>query len=199
MVPAIEDARAACDSSRWGDAWRLLSDVDLDALEVDDLDVRATAAFLTGHDQDAYATWTLAHQRCLAEGSVHRAAYFGARLSEALGFMGDLARCQGWVDRIGELLEQAGIDCVEQGYLEHGLGMLRLFGAGDIAGAHTHFVQAGKIAARYAHRELAALARIAEGRMLIYLGDLQEGLALLDGAVVSIEAGDLSPLATGDA
>ena len=26
MVPAIEDARAACDDSRWGDAWRLLSD-----------------------------------------------------------------------------------------------------------------------------------------------------------------------------
>ena len=199
MVQAIEDARAACDDSRWGDAWRLLSDLDVTTLEVDDLDLRATAAFLTGHDQEAYATWTGAHRRCLEEGSVHRAAYFGARLGEALGFMGDLARCQGWVDRIGDLLEESGIDCVEQGYLEHGLGMLRLFSAGDIAGAHTHFVQAGKIAARFAHRELAALARIAEGRMLIYLGDLPEGLALLDGAVVSIEAGDLSPLATGDA
>ena len=92
--------------------------------------------------------------------------------------MGDLARCRGWVDRVTELLEQAGIDCVEQGYLEHGLGMMRIFEAGDLAGAHAHFVQAGKIAARYAHRELATLARIAEGRMLIYLGDLRRG----DGA-----------------
>ncbi len=48
-MTATEDARAACDSSRWGDAWRLLSEVDLDALDVDDLDRRATAAFLTGH------------------------------------------------------------------------------------------------------------------------------------------------------
>ena len=198
-MTSTEDARAACDSSRWGDAWRLLSEVDLDALDVDDLDRRATAAFLTGHHADAFAAWTRAYQRCLDEGSVHRAASFGARIAEALGFMGDLARCRGWVDRGTDLLGQAGIDCVEQGYLEHGLGMMRLFEAGDIAGAHAHFVQAGKIAAQYAHRELATLAHIAEGRMLIYLGDLAEGMALLDGAMVSIEAGDLSPLATGDA
>lgn len=199
MVSALDEARAACDRSRWGDAWRLLAAVDLDGLEVDDLDRRAVAAFLTGHHPDAFAAWTLAHQRCTADASVHRAAHFGARIAEALGFMGDLARCRGWIDRVGEQLEQAGIDCVEQGYLEHGLGLLRVFEAGDLAGGHAHFVQAGKIAARYAHRELSTLARIAEGRMLIYLGDLPEGMALLDGAVVSIEAGDLSPLATGDA
>ena len=198
-MPAIEDARAACDSSRWGDAWRLLSALDLDALDADDLDRRATAAFLTGQHHDAFAAWTHAYQRCLDEGSVHRAAHFGARIGEALGFMGDIPRCRGWVDRVADLLERAGIDCVEQGYLEHGLGFLRIFEAGDLAGAHAHFVQAGKIAGRYAHRELATLAAIAEGRMLIYLGDLAEGMALLDGALVSIEAGDLSPLATGDA
>ena len=77
--------------------------------------------------------------------------------------------------------------------------MLRLFEAGDIAGAHAHFVQAGKIGARFAHRELVTLARIGEGRMLIYLGEIAEGMALLDEAMVSIEAGELSPLATGDA
>jgi hypothetical protein len=198
-VPAIEDARAACDSSRWGDAWRLLSTVDLDELSVDDLDRRGTAAFLIGNHEDAYAALGRAHQRCVDDGSVHRAAHFGARLGEAMGFMGDLPRCRGWIDRVADLLERTGIECVEQGYLEHGRGFLRVFEAGDLAGAHAHFVQAGKIAARYAHRELAALAGIAEGRMLIYLGDLEEGLALLDGAMVSIEAGDLSPLATGDA
>ena len=198
-MPTIEDARAACDRSRWGDAWRLLSAVELEALEADDLDRRATAAFLTGQHPDAFAAWTLAHQRCLEEGSVHRAAHFGARIGEALGFMGDIPRCRGWIDRVGDLLERTGIECVEQGYLEHGLGFLSVFEAGDLAGAHAHFVQAGKIARQYVHRELAALAAIAEARMLIYLGDLPEGLALLDGALVSIEAGDLSPLATGDA
>ena len=77
--------------------------------------------------------------------------------------------------------------------------MLRIFEAGDLAGAHAHFVQAGKVGARFAHRDLVTLARIGEGRMLIYLGDIAEGMALLDEAMVSIEAGELSPLATGDA
>jgi DNA-binding NarL/FixJ family response regulator len=97
------------------------------------------------------------------------------------------------------VLAAADIDCVEQGYLEHGLGMMRLFEAGDIAGAHAHFVQAGKVGARFAHHELVTLARIAEGRMLIYLGDIAEGMARLDEATISIEAGELLPLATGDA
>ena len=35
--------------------------------------------------------------------------------------------------------------------------MLRIFEAGDVAGAHAHFVQAGKIGARFAHRELVTL------------------------------------------
>jgi len=96
-------------------------------------------------------------------------------------------------------LEDAGIDCVEQGYLEYGLAMMRLFESGDIAGARAGFVQAGKVGARFVHRELVTLARIGEGRMLIYLGEIPEGMALLDEAMASIEARELSPIATGDA
>lgn len=196
---AVEDARAASDSDRWGDAWRLLSGVAVDELDLDDLDRLATAAYLTGHDEEGFAHWVRAHQLCASTGALHRAAHFGVKLAQGLGFKGDLGRCHGWVDRTARLLDEAGIDCVEQGYLEHGLAMLRIFEAGDLAGAHAHFVQAGKIGARYAHRELVTLARIGEGRMLIYLGEIAEGMGLLDEAMVSIEAGELSTLATGDA
>jgi len=196
---AVEDARAASDAHRWGDAYRVLSGLPSDTLDIDDLDRLATAAYLTGHDEEGVAHWVRAHQQSAAAGEVHRAAYFGATLAQALGFKGDLGRCRGWVDRTARLLADAGIDCVEQGYLEYGLAMLRVFEAGDIAGARAHFVQAGKVGARFAHHELVTLARIGEGRMLIYLGDITEGMARLDEAMVSIEAGELSPLATGDA
>jgi DNA-binding NarL/FixJ family response regulator len=199
VARTIEEARAAYDGHRWGDAWRLLSGVALDTLDVDDLDRLATAAYLTGNDEAGFAQWGRAHQICASEGAMHRAANFGIKLAQGYGFKGDLARCRGWVDRTARLLEEAGIDCVERGYLEHGWAMGRLFEAGDIAGAHAHFTQAGKIAVRFGHRELLTLARIGEGRMLIYLGDIPEGMALLDEAMVSIEAGELSPLATGDA
>jgi DNA-binding CsgD family transcriptional regulator len=199
VVGAIEEARAACDRHRWGDAWRLLSGVAVEDLDIDDLDRLATAAYLTGHDEEGFTNWVRANQLCVAEGAVHRAAYFGMKLAQGLGFKGDLGRCRGWVDRTARLLEESGIDCVEQGYLENALAMGRLFEAGDVAGAHAHFAQAAKIGARFAHRELVTLARIGEGRMLVYLGEIAEGMALLDEAMVSIEARELSPLATGDA
>ena len=199
MVRAIEDARTACDEHRWGDAFRLLSGLELDALDIDDLDRLATASYLTGHDEDAFAYWVRAHQMCVDEGAVHRAAYFGMRLGQGLGFKGDFGRCRGWIDRTARLLDDASIDCVEQGYVEYGLAMMRLFEAGDIAGARADFVQAGKIGAGYVNRELVTLGRIGEGRMLIYLGEIAEGMALLDEAMASIEARELSPLVTGDA
>jgi DNA-binding CsgD family transcriptional regulator len=199
MVEAIEDARAASEDRRWGDAWRLWSTLAPEGLDIEDLDRAATAAYLTGHDDEGFARWVRAHQACLDDGAVHRAAYFGGKLAQGFGFKGDIGRCRGWVDRTARLLEEASIDCVEQGYLQYGLGMLRIFEAGDLAGAHAHFVHAGKIGSRFAHRDLITMARIGEGRMLIYLGEIAEGLAMLDEAMVSIEAGELSPLATGDA
>lgn len=201
MGRTIEEGRAACERHRWGDAWRILAAVDLEseALDIDDLDRLATAAYLTGHDEEGFRHWVRAHQLCVGNGELHRAANFGVKLAQGLGFKGDIGRCRGWVDRTSHLLEGAGIDCVEQGYLEHGLAMLRIFEAGDLAGAQAHFVRAGKIGTRFGHRELVTLARIGQGRMLIYLGELGDGMALLDEAMVSIEAGELLPLATGDA
>ena len=138
-----------------------------------------------------------AHQRCLDDGTMHRAAHFGMRLATCLGFKGDLARCNGWVERTARLLDEAQIDCVEQGYLEHSLAMGALFNEGDVAGALERFQQARKIGTRYADRELLAMARIGEGRMLVYLGDVAAGVALLDEAMVAIEAGELSIVVDG--
>lgn len=196
---AIGDARLACGESRWGDAWRLLPSLEVDDLDVDDLDLLATAAFLTGHDEEGFALWARAHRRALDAGEVHRAAHVAVRLAQGVGFKGDLGRCRGWADRTARLLDEADIDCVERGYLDHTLAMLRVFESGDLAGARSQFAQAAKTGTRFAQRELVTLSRIGEGRMAIYLGELAEGMALLDEAMVSIEAGELSVLATGDA
>lgn len=198
MDSRIADARAACEQHRWGDAWRLFAEVP-GTRDIDDLDRFATAAYLIGRDEEGFDLWGRAHRACIAEGSIHRAAHFGARVGQALGFKGDLPRCRGWIDTVSHLLDEAGIDCVEQGYLEYGLGMMQLFEAGDVPGAHDRFERAGKTASRFADRELGTLTRIASGRMRIYLGDVVEGLAMLDEAMVSIEAGDLSPVGAGDA
>jgi DNA-binding NarL/FixJ family response regulator len=198
-VDQLEAAHDACESRRWGDAWRALSALPVDELEIGDLDRLATSAYLTGRDEEAFGVWTAAFHRCVEADAIHRAAAFGATLARALAFKGDFPRCGGWVKRVAELLDAESIDCVEQGWLEYGLGFGRLFEHGDIPGAHAQFTLAAKIGRRFHDTELTTVARIGEGRMRIYLGEVTDGMAMLDAAFVTLEAGEIGPVAAGDA
>jgi DNA-binding NarL/FixJ family response regulator len=196
---AIDDARAAFERHDWSETRRLLAGVPVHDLAIEDLDRFATAAYLTGRDETAFELWARAHRNCAQAGEVERAARFGLRLAETLGFKGDIGRSAGWVERVRRLLDDAGIDCVEVGYLANASAVCRIFGAGDYAGAHELFVRAGSVGDRYRDQELMTLARIGEGRMLVYLGAIAKGVALLDEAMISVEAREISPIAVGDA
>ena len=81
MESELAEARAACDDRRWGDARRRFAALAVDDFDVEDLDAFATASYLTGHDEDGFGLWVRAHQRCLDDGTMHRAAHFGTRLA----------------------------------------------------------------------------------------------------------------------
>jgi DNA-binding CsgD family transcriptional regulator len=196
---AIDDARAAFERHHWTETHRLLAGVPVDDLAIEDLDRFATSAYLTGRDETAFELWARAHRDCAQADETELAARFGLRLAQTLGFKGDIGRSAGWVERVRRLLDDAGLDCVELGYLAHASAMCRIFGAGDHPGAHELFVRAGTIGARYRDQELVTLARIGEGRMLVYLGAVAEGVALLDEAMISVEAREISLIAIGDA
>ena len=85
----------------------------------------ATAAYLTGRDEEGFGLWARAHRACLDAGDMPGAARFGIRLAQCLAFKGDLARARGWVDRTRHLLDDAQAECVEQGHLEHAAAMCR--------------------------------------------------------------------------
>lgn len=194
-----DDARAAFERHDWAETHRLLSDLPVDDLSVEDLDRRATAAYLTGRDESAFELWARAHRDCAERDEIELAARFGIRLAQTLGFKGDIARSAGWVERIRRMLDEAAIACVELGHLAHASAMCRIFQAGDLAGAYDLFIQAGKIGEAYGDRELITLARIGEGRMRVYLGERSRGVALLDEAMIAVEAREISPIAVGDA
>ena len=63
---------------------------------------------------------------------------------------------------------------------------------GDLDAADAGFVQAVTIAEQFRAPELLALARVGHGRCLIYLGEITEGMALLDEAMVAISAQEVS-------
>ena len=83
------------------------------------------------------------------------------------------------------------------GYVCYCASLLLAF-KGDVEAAHAGFAEATKIGDRFGDPQLIALGRVGEGRCLIYLGEIVEGMALLDEAMVAITAHEVSPAAVGD-
>ena len=199
MGDRLSQARDAFDRQAWRRAYEHLSDAAGDEpLEVDDLERLATAAYLTGRSDESSEAWARAHQECARIGEVAKAARCAFWLAFALLNSGQVERGGGWVDRAQRLLDDRKLDCVEQGYLRYTAGLRALF-TGDGEDAFKRFTEAVGIGERYLDPELTALARIGIGRCLIYQGEVAAGVALLDEAMVSVEARELSPIAVGDA
>jgi DNA-binding CsgD family transcriptional regulator/tetratricopeptide (TPR) repeat protein len=199
MGDGIDRGRDAFDRQAWGRAYEHLTAAARDEpLEVEDLERLASAAYLVGRSDESADVWARAHEECARLGEIARAARCAFWLAFALLNGGDLARGGGWVSRAQRLLDDRQLQCVEQGYLRYAAGLQAIF-SGDLAAAHTTFSQAAGIGERYRDPELITLARIGEGRCLIYLGETAKGVSLLDEAMVAVGANEVSPIAMGDA
>ena len=198
MVGAVDRGRESFGRQAWGDAWSQLSAADHDApLELEDLERLAVAAFLVGRDEESVDVWARAHHVCIRLGDAARAARCAFWSAFVLLNKGQLARGGGWIYRAQRLLDEHERDCVEQGYLRYAAS-LRLVFEGDSAGARVGFAEAAGVGDRFHDPELGALARVGQGRCLIYLGEIAEGMALLDDAMVAVTAREISPTAVGD-
>src|SRR6185503_8861271 len=110
---------------------------------------------------------------------------------------GAKAPAAGWLARAERLLDEGQLDCAVRGYLLIPTAIRHIV-EGDAAAAHDAFGQAAEIARRFADRDLASLACHGRGRTLIRLGQISEGIALLDEAMASVIAGDVTSLVAGD-
>jgi DNA-binding CsgD family transcriptional regulator len=199
MTEEIERGRKAFADHAWADAFVHLSAAAEDSsLEIDDLERQAAAAYLVGRADESVELWATAHHHCAQRVDVARAARCAFWLALILLNRGELARGGGWVDRAQRLLDDGEIDCVEHGYLRY-CTALRLVFEGDVVAAQAGFGEAVEIGGRFNDPQLSTLARIGEGRCLIYLGEITKGVALLDEAMVAVGASEVSPIAAGDA
>jgi DNA-binding CsgD family transcriptional regulator/tetratricopeptide (TPR) repeat protein len=171
---------------------------DVEPLAPDELERLASAAYLGGRRDEGYEKWAAAHNAYAARGDVARAARSAFWIAFGLLNSGELARGGGWVDRAQRLLDEAGLDCVEHGHLRYAGGLQAIF-SGDGETAHAGFTTAVQIGDRFGDIEISTLARIGVGRCLIYMGEVAAGVALLDEAMVSVGAEEVSPIAVGDA
>jgi ATP/maltotriose-dependent transcriptional regulator MalT len=195
---AVQGGRDSFSRRSWEQSYRLLGAADrITPLDTEDLERLATAAYLIGRDDESEAAWARAHQRFLDRGDREGAARSAFRLAFGLLHRGAIAPASGWIVRAERLLEEPRFECVVCGYLLIPAAIQRIM-QGDPVAAHAGFSQAAEIASRFADRDLAALACNGRGRALIRLGNISDGVALLDEAMVAVVAGDVSPIFAGD-
>jgi DNA-binding CsgD family transcriptional regulator len=191
-------ARDAFEQRAWAESHRLLEDADRGAaLEPEDLERLATAAYLLGKDEASEAARARAHQAFLRRGDHEGAARSASWLAFGLLQRGASAPASGWFARAGRLLDEARLDCVVRGYLLVPVAVQQVV-RGDPAAGDAAFTRAAEIARRFGDRDLASLSCAGRGRAQIRLGHVAEGVALLDEAMAAVVAGDVTPLLTGD-
>ncbi|MEX0790636.1 MAG: DNA-binding response regulator, partial [Actinomycetota bacterium] len=166
------------------------------SLETDDLDAYAISAYLAGQDMLSVELLTRSHKTYLDRGEVDKAVRSAFRLGMILMDGGDMAQGGGWLARAHRLLEERHLDCVEQGYLLIAAALQSL-GSGDAATAQATFGQAEKIGQRFSDNDLVVLGRLGRGQTLTQLGEVAEGLALLDEVMVAVTAGEVSEIPAG--
>ena len=200
MVQAVEDlerGRASYYASAWMHAYELLSRADQGApLSAEDLELLARSAYMVGRDDDYVAGLERAHDLYLGAGDVPRAVRCAFWIGHNTLFRGRTARARGWFARAKRALESDERDCVERGYLLLP-ALLEQMGRGDYEAGHATAAQAAEIGARFGDADLAWLGRGEQARALVKQGRIEEGLRLIDEALVAADAGELSPIVTG--
>ncbi len=192
------DVDVATDAVRrqsWAEAYELFQGVDPAALDPDQLEAMADAAWWTSHLEESMALRRRAVHGFLEAGENRRAAYGEWFLAMDHLFRGEGAVTSGLLMRARRHLENEP-ECYEQGLI--------LMTDADAAKEEGDLQTAAELAerviglgARCRSPDLVAMGVQTLGRIKIAQGSAKEGMALLDEAMSAVLAGELTPVITG--
>ena len=194
---AIEQGREAVAGRAWARAFRAFARAGrARTLGPQDLEHLAVAAYMLGRDEDHLECMKRAQRAHLHARNLPRAARCAFWAGINLAVHGRASHAAGWFGRAQHLAESGPRDSVEHGYLLiptllERASELDWKGVADIA------KKAQRIAERHGEADLFALAAHERGHALVRLGRVEEGLRLIDEVMVSVTAGELSPVVTG--
>jgi DNA-binding CsgD family transcriptional regulator len=188
----LERGREAYARRAWREAHAALSA----AVEPEDLELLATSAFMLGRDHEYVDTLERAHDAYLKRGEPLRAFRCAIWCGMILMTRGEVGPGSAWIGRAQRLSEGQPEDSVEHGYLLMPL-VFRHEAAGEFEAAAAAAGEAAALAERFGETDGFALARHAQGYMLIKAGRVSDGLAALDESMLAATGGDQSPMTTG--
>ena len=192
VVEQLVDGRRAYEERAWATAYQRLSALDPGTLEDDDCLALSTAAYLAGDRETSARALEESYRRHTEAGSLLAAARDTFWLGLLYNTTGNVTVGNGWAARGARLLQDAAPDAAEHAYL----WVHQMYGhifAGDFPGAHELAVRIAETGRRCGDANLVSVGLSSQGRLLIYLGQVREGLALLDEAMVGLaDAGRLA-------
>jgi DNA-binding CsgD family transcriptional regulator/tetratricopeptide (TPR) repeat protein len=191
-----ERGRSAYRQREWASAYELLSAADRESpLEPDDLELLLRTAYLVGRD-DVGDDLSARAYRELVRAEPTRAARHAFWLGLHLLLRAEPVRSGGWLARARRVLDEAGRDSVEQGYLLVPVALQHMQ-EGDVRAARAASARAAAIGDRFDEPDLVAFGRLGVGQALIGAGETAPALALLDEVMVAVTAGEVSPIVAG--
>ncbi len=197
MTAALQRAREEYRQHRWTAAREAFGEAQREReLPAQDLERAATTAFLLGLEDDGIDTLTRAHEAFLAADDIAAAARCAAWLGIQLMNSGNRARGGGWLARAQRLVHGPGEPNGAEGFLLIPVGLDALY-SGDLDVALRAFEQLDELARSFADRDLLCLAQLGQGQARIMGGRVEEGMSLLDEAMVAVTANEISPLPAG--
>jgi ATP/maltotriose-dependent transcriptional regulator MalT len=194
-IDGIERARDAVARESWAEAYTMLRDIEPSLLAPRDLEGLADATWWLSKVDESIAARQKAYAGYAAEGNDPRAAFMAGRLAIEHFDRGEPAVAMGWLMKAQRHLSDQP-ESVEHGFLALVQANVARF-QGDLDGSMALAEGATRIGRRYANPDLIAMAIHDQGLVLVSRGDVREGMSLLDEAMTSVIAGEVSSLFTG--
>ena len=194
-IADLDRAREAVEQRSWRDAYELFHVLDPSDFTPKDWESFADAAWWMGHQDESIAARQKAYARFAEAGDDRSAGWVAGRLCIEHFLREEPAVGAGWLAR-AQRHGQALPDCVELGFIAMLRGAMAFYG-GDIDAALPLLEHGREIGERFGDRDLLGMTIHLQGLIGIASGRTAEGVSMLDEAMTSVVAGELSDYFTG--
>lgn len=193
----VRDGRAAMARHNWTGALAAFREANASSsLPPAALELLGEAAWWSGRMEECNTAWERAYALYLEQANQGHAARVSIALAENAFLKSSFSVGKGWLRRAEHLLEGEP-ESIEHGYLARFQERIAFEGEGDVEQAQVLAERAHALGVRFHDRDLEMLALHDRGGILVAKGQVADGLAFMEEAMVDTLAGELSAMTTG--